>query len=271
MTIVSTEWLEKNLENVRLIDSSWHLPTTNRDPYKEYLREHIPGAIFFDIEKNSNKNTDLPHMLPDKNAWEENVSAMGISNKDRIIIYDNSDLISSCRCWYIFIYFGHDPKLISVLDGGLKKWKIEKKITNSENTLINSSNYMAKENIELVKNKNQINENVLKKKFKVVDARSIERFEGKVKEFRKGIKSGSIPNSLCLPHKKLLNENHSFKEKKEISKIFNSILGSDISDNLVFTCGSGITASVLALAYSLIDNKYKPVIYDGSWAEYGKN
>ena len=270
MSLVSTDWLEKNIKSVKVIDSSWHLPTTNRNPFEEYNHEHISNAIFFDMEKNSDPNTDLPHMLPNKSLWEQIISSLGISNTDKVIIYDNSDLISSCRCWYSFIYFGHDPKLVSILDGGLKKWKLEKRVTTNEKTILMNSKYSAQENIKLVKNKKQIDVNILNPNFKLIDARSKERFEGKEKEFRKGLKSGSIPNSVCIPHKEFINEDHSFKEKKEILKIFETVLGSDLSSHPVFTCGSGVTASVLALAYSLIDNTYKPVVYDGSWSEYGK-
>ena len=136
-------------------------------------------------------------MLPSINDWEKVISLTGISNNDRIIIYDNSDVISSCRCWYNFIYFGHDPKLVQVLDGGLKKWKSEKKPITSDTTKIKVSNYIAKEKEELVKNKNQIDQNILNKKFELVDARSKGRFEGKDPEPRKGVRSGSIKNSFC--------------------------------------------------------------------------
>ena len=271
MSLVETEWLEKNISKVKLIDCSWHLPDSNRNPYKEYIDDHIPNAIFFDLDKNSNQNTNLPHMLPSKKDWEKIVSSMGISFEDKIVIYDNSDLISSCRCWYTFIYFGHNPKLISILNGGLKKWKLEKKITTKIIPKINLSKYTAKEYKELVKDKKQVEENISKKKFQIIDARSKARFEGKEKEPRIGVRSGSIPESLCLPFKELINPNHTFKEKSEIVKKFNTILGPNITSTIVFSCGSGITASVLALAYSLIDNTYRPVLYDGSWAEYGKD
>ena len=105
----------------------------------------------------------------------------------------------------------------------------------------------------------------------MVDARSRGRFEGKESEPRKGLKSGSIPDSFCIPFNELINEDHSFKNKNEIKEIFKKTLGDSMSLNVVFSCGSGVTASVLALAYSLINNKYMPTIYDGSWAEYGKN
>ena len=127
MSLVETDWLQKNLENVKIIDCSWHMPQAKRDGFSEYKDKHIPNAIFFDLDKNSKKDTDLPHMLVDSSSWEKIVSKMGIKNNDKIIIYDNSDVISSCRCWFNFIYFGHDPKLVHVLNGGLKKWNKEKK------------------------------------------------------------------------------------------------------------------------------------------------
>ncbi|MDB3886119.1 rhodanese-like domain-containing protein, partial [Candidatus Pelagibacter sp.] len=129
MSLVNTNWLEKNLGKVKIIDCSWHMPQTKRNGFEEYQDQHIENAIFFDLDKNSKTETDLPHMLTDIKSWEKIVSDMGIGNEDQIIIYDNSDVISSCRCWYNFIYFGHDPSLVHVLDGGLKKWMNEKKPT----------------------------------------------------------------------------------------------------------------------------------------------
>ena len=132
MSLVDTNWLEKNIYNVKIIDCSWHMPQTKRNGFEEYTKEHIPNAIFFDLDENSKKDTDLPHMLTDSSYWEKIMSNMGIENKDEIVVYDNTDVISSCRCWYNLIYFGHDPKLVHVLDGGLKKWKIENKATNNK-------------------------------------------------------------------------------------------------------------------------------------------
>ena len=270
MSLVNTSWLEENLDKVKIIDCSWHMPQTKRNGFKEYQDQHIENAIFFDLDKNSKTDIDLPHMLTDKKLWERIVSSMGISNKDKIIIYDNSDIISSCRCWYNFIYFGHDPSLVHVLDGGLKKWIIEKKLTVNNLTKPISSNYTVNEKKELVKNKKQINENIIMNEFKVMDARSRERFEGKVPEPRKGLRSGSIKNSFCLPFSDLINKDHTFVNKEKILEKF-KLTKCELDKNIVFTCGSGVTASVLALAYSLIDTKYMPIIYDGSWSEYGKN
>ena len=270
MSLVNTNWLEKNLDKVKIIDCSWHMPQTKRDGLKEYKKLHIENAVFFDLDKNSKKNTDLPHMLTDIKSWQDIVSDLGIRNKDQIIIYDNSDVISSCRCWYNFIYFGHNPSLVHVLDGGLKKWINEKKPTVNDLTKTISSDYIVNEKKELVKDKEQIDENINTNKFKVIDARSKERFEGKVPEPRKGLRSGSIKNSFCLPFSELINEDHTFVAKEKILEKF-KLTKCKLDENIVFTCGSGVTASVLALAYSLIDIKYMPTLYDGSWSEYGKN
>ena len=120
MTLVSTHWLNENLSKVKIIDCSWHMPSTHRDAYTEYLQEHISDAIFFDLDKNSEPNTDLPHMLPKATYFQKVVSDLGINNKDKIVIYDNSDVFSACRCWFTFFYFGHNPKKLLVLNGGLK-------------------------------------------------------------------------------------------------------------------------------------------------------
>ena len=270
MSLVSTKWLENHHSKVKIIDSSWHMPNTNRNAYEEYKKDHIKNAIFFDIDKFSNKKIDLPHMLPDKNKWEKIISNLGIKNEDRIIVYDNSDVISSCRCWYTFIFFGHNPKLISILDGGFSKWKKENRKTTKLNSITIKKNYKSKIMKRLVKSKKEIKENIKKKKFMVVDARSKNRFLGLENEPRSNLKSGSIENSQCLPFNELINSNNkTFIKKKLIKEKFKE-MGIEKEINVVFSCGSGITAAVLALAYSLINDKYLPTVYDGSWAEYGK-
>ena len=254
MTLVSTEWLHKNLNNVKIIDSSWHLPSTKRNGYKEYLKNHIKNSLFFDISQ-----------------WEKIVSNMGIENSDEIVIYDNSDLISSCRCWYNFLYFGHNPKFIKILNGGFKKWINEGREITTNIERINKTIYQAKERKQLVKNKKQIDENILKNEFKLIDARSLNRFKGIEKEPREGLRSGSIPNSFCLPFVNCINkETNEFLDILKLEEKFKEVLKNIKDTNIVFTCGSGVTASVLAFALFLINNKYSPIIYDGSWSEYGK-
>ena len=269
MSLIETNWLEKNLTEVKIVDCSWHMPQTGRNGYEEYESLHIPNAIFFDLDKNSREDTTLPHMLVDQISWDRIVSNMGIQKNDEIVIYDNSDVISSCRGWFNFIYYGHDPKLINVLNGGLRKWIKEKKKVTDRISNINKSDYKSIERKNLVKNKKAINQNIEEKMFTLIDARSRERFEGKVPEPRKGLRSGNIKNSFCIPFNDCLNNNKTFKNKDELQKVFKTSLKNLEQKNIVFSCGSGVTACVLALAYSLINDKYLPCIYDGSWAEYG--
>jgi len=270
MTLVSTDWLNDNLNKVKIIDASWHL-VKNRNAIEEYNKEHIENAIFFDLDKNSNQREDLPHghFLPAASNHEKTISEMGILNTDRIIIYCCSDLISSCRAWFQFLYFGHDPKLVSVLNGGMKKWKLEKrKVTNLKNK-ITSSRYKAKENKNMIKIKSQIDENIKKKEFTVLDARSKNRFLGLEPEPRSGVKSGSITGSKSLPLSEIVNlKDNTFLDTEKLRDIFNS---SEISSNkIVMSCGSSVSAASLALAYSLINDDYIPKIYIGSWTEFGK-
>ena len=267
-SLMTTEWLSNNLEKVRIFDASWHLPNINRDAFKEFNQCHIKNSTFFDIDANSNQNSSLPHMLTTKKEWEKILSEFGINNSDHVVIYDCSDVISSCRIWYNFLYFGHSPDLISVLDGGLQKWLKERKPTSKETVQFKKSNYIAEENNDLVLNKDQIIKNISENKFELIDARSKERFLGIQPEPRKELRSGNIKGSKNLPFLELINKtDRTFKNKNELIKVFNNYK-IDISKNLAFTCGSGITACVLGLANSIISGK-KPLIYDGSWAEYG--
>ncbi|MBL6857390.1 MAG: sulfurtransferase [Pelagibacteraceae bacterium] len=268
MSLVTTGWLEKNLKNVKILDASWHMPTSKRNAHQEFLNNHIPGTQFFDLDKNSDAESSLPHMLPSKKKWQEIVSNFGINNNDIVVVYDNSDVISSCRSWYMFVYFGHDSKKTFVLDGGLKKWKLENRKTVNQLVTFGKTNYLVKENKNLVKNKIQINENISANNFQLIDARGKKRFDGLEDEPRVGLKSGHIQNSLNLPFSECINKSdHTFKSKQELLKIFQ---GTKIlkQKNHVFTCGSGVTACILAMANKIVDDK-NPVIYDGSWSEYG--
>ena len=268
MSLVSTDWVEKNLSSIKILDASWHLPISKRDAEQEFLSDHIQGAQFFNLDKNSDDKNFLPHMLPTKEKWQIIMSNYGINNDDKVIIYDNSDVISSCRCWYMFIYFGHDSEKIFVLDGGFKKWKLEHKKTSKYLETSNKSYYLANENRNLVKNKFQINENIKTNNFQLVDARGKKRFDGIEPEPRPGLKSGHIQNSLNLPFSECINKSdHTFKTKEALLKIFEDLKISK-EKNQVFTCGSGVTACILAMANKIINDK-NPIIYDGSWSEYG--
>ena len=265
--LVSTDWLEENIDKVKILDASWHLPNSERNAKEEYKSNHIKNSIFFDIDKYSNQNSSLPHMLPSRRNWENIVSSLGINNSDHIIVYDNSEVFSACRVWYNFIYFGHNPNLVSVLDGNFNKWLSEKKPTSKEILKILYSKYKATEDTSLVINKDQVNENIEKKNFLLIDARGEKRFLGLQPEPREGMRSGHIKGSINLPFQLLIDNDRTFKKKDELTSIFKKKEIS-IHKDKAFSCGSGITACILGLANSLITGK-KPKIYDGSWAEYG--
>ena len=267
--LVSTGWLEKNIHKVKILDASWHLPNTDRKADEEFKFNHIKNSIFFDIDKYSNKKTSLPHMLPNKKQWENIISKLGIDNSDHVVVYDNSAVFSSCRVWYSFLYFGHNPDLISVLDGNFKKWSNEKRPVSTEIVKIIKTKYKASENKSLVIDKKQIIENIANQKFQLIDARSEKRFLGLQPEPRKELKSGHIEGSKNVPFQLLINEDRTFKKSDELIKIF-KMKEISIDKDMAFTCGSGVTACILGLANSIISDK-KPVIYDGSWAEYGLN
>ncbi len=264
----STSWLSENTNDVKILDATWHMPNLDRNAFREHQESHIEDSIFFDLDEHSNQKISLPHMLPESQEWEKIVSKLGIKNNDHIIIYDNSDVLSASRCWFTFLYFGHDMNLVSVLDGGLKKWKLENRPLSKEKVSFKKTCYKASAKNNLVINLDRVEKNIETKEFCLIDARGEDRFKGLVDEPRKNLKKGNIKGSKNLPFSKIVNpKDNTFKKKEELEKVF---LNHDINLNekLAFSCGSGITACVLGLASTIINNKL-PVIYDGSWAEYG--
>jgi len=278
MSLVSTKFLDENLNKVKIFDASWHI-SSKRDAKKEYEEKHIKGAMFWDIDEHSDKDSPYPHMMSNSDYWTRMLWSFGIQNEDFIIVYDYSDIYSACRLWFALKYFGH--KKVSVLDGGMKKWLKENRPTNKEvgkdlgkfssiDKLNPKNKYKVSENTEWIKNKKQIDENIKTPSFQTVDARSRERFEGKVDELRPGLKRGCIPGSKNIPFQDCINsKTNTFKTKSELIKIFNEN-NIDRFKPIVFTCGSGITACVLGMAYSIISGKNNTLIYDGSFSEWGK-
>ena len=277
MSLVSTKFLDENLNKVKIFDASWHI-SSKRDAKKEYEEKHIKGAMFWDVDEHSDKDSPYPHMMSNSDYWTRMLWSFGIQNEDFIIVYDYSDIYSACRLWFALKYFGH--KKVSVLDGGMKKWLKENRPTSKEvdkdlgkfssiDKLNPKNKYKVSENTEWIKNKKQIDENIKTPSFQTVDARSRERFEGKVDELRPGLKRGCIPGSKNIPFQDCINsKTNTFKTKSELIKIFNEN-NIDYFKPIVFSCGSGVTACVLSMAYSLISDK-NAMIYDGSWSEYGK-
>ena len=257
--------LKETKQNIIIFDSSYFLPNTGINATDEYSNEHIENAVFFDIDKISDPNDDLPHMFPTKDVFETHMQKLGLNNNHIIIIYDNSPLLSSARCWFLLRYFGH--KEIFILSGGIKSWKENGFVTTNEVSNISFGNFKATEENKNLLIKIEEMKNISDNKFfPILDARSFERFSGSGKEPRPNLESGHIPNSLNLPASKLLDKNGNLISKSDFKNLIND-LNLNENEKVVTTCGSGVSACVIALSYYRIGNKDIPV-YDGSWSEW---
>ena len=264
--LVSTNWLKNNLNNPNLVilDCTWYLPSANIKGKKEYLKEHIPGSYYFDIDKISDMKSKLPHMLPSKKIFEKKIKYMGINNDSIIITYSKSSLMGASRVWWMFKYFGH--KKIAVLDGSIEKWTRENKLLTNKLPKKKKQRYFASPNKIWLKTYSEIKNNLKNKKFLVVDARHKNRFKGLEKEPRKGLKKGHIPNSKNIFWGQMITKNGTLINKKKIKEKFSKLI--KYKDKISFSCGSGVSACVLSLSlYHALD--IKGSVYDGSWAEWG--
>lgn len=265
--IVTTEWLAEHLTapDVRAVDASWYLPGTHRDARAEYKRTHIPGAVYFDIDEIADLSTDLPHMLPRPEKFSSRVRRLGLGDGQRIVIYDGAGCYSAPRVWWMFKVYGHDR--VSVLDGGLPKWRAEGRPLENLPPMPRERHFTARLNPALLRTVEQMETNLSNGLEQVVDARARGRYLGTEPEPRAGLRGGHIPGSLNLPYDRLLHSNGTFKGPMEIKAMAKDI-GIDFDKPVVTTCGSGVTATLLALALQDAGHKHVSV-YDGSWAEWG--
>ena len=265
--LVTTEWLAKQLDapDLRVLDGSWHMPQLKRDPRAEFAQAHIPGAAFFDIDAVADHGTNLPHMLPDAATFASAVGALGVGSGDRVVVYDGRGVVSAARVWWTFRVFGHDA--VAVLDGGLRKWCAEGRPVESGAASPTPRAFTATVRPELVRDLAAMRANVVGRTAQVLDARSAGRFAGTEPEPRAGLRGGHIPGSLNLPYDTLYREDGTLKAPDELRGAFQRA-GLDLARPVVTTCGSGVTASVLALALYLIGRR-EVAVYDGSWSEWG--
>ncbi len=266
-TLVSTAWLADNLSDpaLRILDGSWHLPTENRNPLAEYHSDHIDGTQFFDIDGISDTASDLPHMVPTATQFARQVAALGISNDDQIVVYDTQGLFSAARVWWLFRYFDLDN--IAVLDGGLPKWKAEGRPTSNAPIVPVSGTLSATAQSHHVRDAAQVLAASTSADIQVIDARAPARFRGEAPEPRAGLRAGRIPNSQNVFFKSLLNADGTLKSDAELTAVFKA-QGVDLEQPIITSCGSGVTASVLALALQKIGHN-NHALYDGSWSEWG--
>ncbi len=266
--LVSTDWLADNLKapDLRVIDASYYLPGEERDARLEFERQHIPGTVFFDIDDIADGETELPHMLPSPQKFSSRVRKLGLGDGLRYIVYDQKGIWSSPRVWWTFRYFGHHD--VAVLDGGLPKWIAEDRALAEGPTTAEERHFTARMNAFMLRDREQILANITSGREQVLDARPAGRFAGRDPEPRAGLRAGHIPASLNLPYSALIQPadgtllpTQALKEKLEAA-------GLDLKKPVTTTCGSGITAAILALALHLVGHK-DVALYDGSWAEWG--
>ncbi|MGB0684424.1 MAG: 3-mercaptopyruvate sulfurtransferase [Magnetovibrionaceae bacterium] len=267
--LVSTEWLANHLESpdVRIVDCTWFMPGSGRQAAREFEEKHIPGAVRFDVDAIAEPGTDLPHMLPSQELFSSRVRKLGLGSGNRIICYDaNGGHMAAMRVWWMFRVFGHDD--VAVLNGGLPKWELEGRPVSDLPAPQRERHFQAIERHSLVRDLDQMKANVVSAKEQVVDARSSGRFIGTDPEPREGLKSGHIPGSLNLPFDRLLDLPGlgTVRPASELKAAF-ADAGIDPARPVVTTCGSGITAAVIAFGLYLTGHR-EVAVYDGSWTEW---
>jgi thiosulfate/3-mercaptopyruvate sulfurtransferase len=268
--LTETDDLERELNapDLVVIDASWHLPTENIQGRDDYLAEHIPGAVFFDIDEIADTKSPYPHMLPSPEKFSSRMRSMGIGDGSRIVIYDSQGIFSAARVWWMFRVMGVQD--VSVLDGGLPKWKRERRpLETGEPFKRTPRHFTSRRNADLIRDLSDMKSIVQDHSATIVDARSAERFGGKAPEPRPGLRAGHIPGAHNVPYGSVLNKDGTLKSPAEIEKAFRAA-GVDLSRPIVASCGSGVSAAVLALALASTGH-FKTSVYDGSWAEWGSD
>ena len=267
-SLVSVGWLSAHLADpdIVVVDASYKMPGVTPTAPEDYAAAHIPGAVFFDIDAISDKTTTLPHMLPDPAGFAAKAGALGIGDAHRVIVYDGSGIIGSARAWWSLRAFGHEN--VSVLDGGLPAWIRAGMPVTAERPPTLPAVFTPRFQPQRVRSAAQVLANITTAAEQLVDARSPARFRGEVPEPWPGRRSGHIPGSLNLDHTCLIDsDTKRWRSAEELSNLFQDA-GIDPSRPVVTSCGSGITACVLALGLHLI-GAADVAVYDGSWAEWG--
>ena len=266
-TVVSTEWLAKRLgePDLRVVDGTWHMPQLKRDAHAEFVTAHILGAVFFDIDRIADRGASLPHMLPAADEFAEAVGRLGIASEDRVVVYDARGVVSAARVWWTFRAFGHDR--VAVLDGGFRAWTAEGRPVASGEPSPTRRPFRATLRPELVRDLEAVRRNLVTRDEQIVDARSRGRFAGTEPEPRAGLRGGHIPGSLNLPYETLYQPDGTLLPPDRLRAAIVDA-GIDLGKPIATTCGSGITASVLALALHVL-GRPDVAVYDGSWTEWG--
>nr|QIA61825.1 thiosulfate/3-mercaptopyruvate sulfurtransferase [Halichondria panicea] len=271
--LVSCEWLKEQLENknpnIRILDGTWNQPAWKRNAQQEYLDGHIEGAVRFDIATVCDKDSPLPLTLPTAAQFTEHVQKMGISNDTHVVVYDNHakfGFYSAGRVWWIFKTYGHVN--VSILDGGIPKWKSNGYPTVSgPEPQYTPTTYKSIFHPELVRDYEAMMKSRESNTEQVVDGRPKGRYDGTAPEPNPRINSGHMIGSTNLPFMELTNkETMTLKSPADIRKVFESYK-IDMDKPMVLTCGGAVVAPLVSFAASLVTGNIVPV-YDGSWGDW---
>lgn len=266
--LVTPDWLADHLDQVRVVDATWTMPSAPERGRELYEKAHIPGAVHFDIDLIADAASDLPHMVPGPDAFAQAVGDLGIGTGDRVVVYDATGFaMAAARVWWMFQVFGHDN--VVVLDGGLKAWQAAGMEVTTAAPGVTPRSFTATPRFALVRDQNGVETALAEAATQVVDARAAARFAGTEPEPRPGIRSGHMPGAINLPFTELLvADSGLMKPITELSQVMDAA-GIDPDRPIITTCGSGVTACVITLAMARLG---RPIgaVYDGSWSEWGR-
>ncbi len=265
--LVTPQWLASRLgqADISIIDASWYLPDHKRDAKAEYAASHIPGAVHFDVDAIADHKSGLPHMLPSEKAFAKAAGEMGIASDDTIIVYDGLGLFSAARVWWTFRVFGATK--VYILDGGFPAWVASGLPVSNSSEKPKKKHFEAQLDLTKVRTKSEMLDAIKSGNAAIADARPAARFAGTAPEPRPGLRGGHMPGAVSVPIN-LLVENGHLKSRSEIEAVFAS-QRLDLTGDVITTCGSGVTAAIIALALDTIGHT-EHALYDGSWAEWGQ-
>ncbi len=267
--LVSTQWLADNLNNprVKILDATFKMPGVLPLPKDDFRQQHIPGAVFFDVDAVSDHSNPLPHMYPSADQFGRDAGALGISNDDTVVVYDAGGWVAGPRAWWMFLSFGHAN--VRVLDGGLKKWLAEGRAVESGEAKPKPATFKAAFAARRVRSMQQLIGNLESKAEQVIDARPAPRFEGSVPEPRPGLRGGHIPGARSVPYAGLFDANTGAMKSLDALRAAFTGAGVALDKPIVTSCGSGVSAGVLTLALYRL-GVADTALYDGSWSEWGE-
>jgi thiosulfate/3-mercaptopyruvate sulfurtransferase len=264
--MVSTDWLAARLDadDMVILDASWFMPADNRDGKAEYAERHIPGAVHFDIDEVADHTSPLPHMLPEPAEFAVHVRRMGVEPTTRVVVYDADGLLSAPRVWWMFRVMGHEN--VAVLDGGLAKWVAEARPLEAGWIQKPHGQFKAHIDLDLVRNLDQVSASLKRSGEQVLDARAAARFTGEAPEPRAGLRGGHMPGARNLPWAGLKQTDGTLASKAQLTALFEGA-GIDLDKPVITTCGSGVSAAILALGLARL-GRWRTPVYDGSWTEW---